>query len=102
MKKGVNAFDFSESANIIATGGTDKIVRVWHRGIMSEPAARLVGHAFTIVDIVINDTDLHIISLSTERVIRVWDIRTHTLLQVGYRDKSLDAFNPLGTMSTRL
>jgi len=98
VSKGVNAFDFSATANVIATGGTDKIVRVWHRGILSEPAARLVGHTFTIVDIVINDADRHIISLSTERVIRVWDIRTLTLLQVHqlvaygrrYIDRSID------------
>jgi len=84
VAKGVNAFDFSPTANIIATGGSDKIVRVWNRGILSEPAARLVGHTFTVTDIVINDTDLHIVSLSAERVIRVWDIRTLSMLQVDY------------------
>ena len=76
------AFDFSPTANVIATGGVDKIVRLWHPGTLREPAARLVGHLFTIVDIVINDVDQHVISLSTARLIRVWDIQTLTLLQV--------------------
>ena len=95
MAKGVNAFDFSPTANIIATGGSDKIVRVWNRGILSEPAARLIGHAFTVTDIVINDIDRHIISLSAERVIRVWDIRTLNMLQV-YSNWSLSAFHHHG------
>ena len=82
VNRGVNAIDFSARANVIAAGGDDKVVRVWHPGTLSEPAGRLVGHTFTIVDIVINDTDQHVISLSTAKIIRVWDIQTFTLLQV--------------------
>ena len=41
-----------------------------------------MGHLFTIVDIACNDRDQHLISLSTARVFRVWDIHTLTCLQV--------------------
>jgi len=76
---------------VIATGGIDKIVRLWHAGILGrgEPTAKLSGHQFTIVDIVINDTDQHVISLSSARVIRVWDMQTLSVLQVGLKEIAL-------------
>ncbi|KAL5008313.1 hypothetical protein ScPMuIL_013894 [Solemya velum] len=82
VPKGLNAFDYCAKANIIATGGVDKIVRVWHPHIFSRPTGKLMGHLFTIVDICCNEKDQHIISLSTARVFRVWDIHTLTCLQV--------------------
>ncbi|XP_064601013.1 WD repeat-containing protein 64-like [Liolophura sinensis] len=82
IPKGVNAFDYCARANIIATGGVDKAIRLWHPHIFSRPTGKLMGHLFTIVDICCNERDQHIISLSTARVIRVWDIHTLTSLQV--------------------
>ncbi|XP_053404636.1 WD repeat-containing protein 64-like isoform X4 [Mercenaria mercenaria] len=82
IHKGVNAFDYCAKANIIATGGVDKVIRVWHPHIFSRPTGKLLGHLFTIVDICCNERDQHIISLSTARVFRVWDIHTLTSLQV--------------------
>nr|KAG5712352.1 hypothetical protein BaRGS_023931 [Batillaria attramentaria] len=82
IPKGVNCFDYCARANIIATGGVDKIIRVWHPHIFSRPTGKLMGHLFTIIDIACNERDQHIISLSTARVFRVWDIHTLTCLQV--------------------
>ncbi|ESP02905.1 hypothetical protein LOTGIDRAFT_230398 [Lottia gigantea] len=82
LSKGVNAFDYCVRANIIATGGVDKIIRVWHPHIWSRPTGKLLGHLFTIVEIVCNQKDQHLISLSTARVFRIWDIHTLTCLQV--------------------
>lgn len=48
-------------------------------------SGKLLGHLFTIVDISCNERDQHIISLSTARVFRVWDIHTLTSLQVGWQ-----------------
>ena len=48
---------------------------------------KLLGHLFTVVDICCNEKDQHIISLSTARVIRVWDIHTLTSLQVSPSDR---------------
>ncbi|KAK6998675.1 WD repeat-containing protein 64 [Biomphalaria glabrata] len=82
IRKGVNCFDLCVRANIIATGGVDKIIRLWHPHIFSRPSGKLIGHLFTISDIAINEADQHIISLSTARVFRIWDIHTLTCLQV--------------------
>ncbi|XP_071162911.1 WD repeat-containing protein 64-like isoform X2 [Mytilus edulis] len=82
IPKGVNCFEYCTKANIIATGGVDKVIRVWHPHIFSRPTGKLLGHLFTIVDICCNEKDQHLISLSTARVFRVWDIHTLTCLQV--------------------
>ncbi|ELT96575.1 hypothetical protein CAPTEDRAFT_219855 [Capitella teleta] len=87
IQKGVNAFAYCARANIIATGGIDKTIRVWHPHIFSRPTGKLMGHLFTIVDISINEKDQHIISLSTARVFRIWDIHTLTSLQMMYNSE---------------
>lgn len=79
----MNAFDFCIKANLIATGGVDRTIRVWHPNIFTAPVGKLVGHLFTIIDLVINQADQYIISLSSARVIRIWDIASMSLLQVG-------------------
>jgi len=61
----------------------DKTIRVWHPNILSRPTGKMVGHLFTIVEIVMNEKDQHVISLSTARVFRVWDSHTLACLQVG-------------------
>ena len=40
IPKGVNAFDYCARANIIATGGVDKVIRVWHPHIWSRPTGK--------------------------------------------------------------
>ncbi|XP_029449875.1 WD repeat-containing protein 64 [Rhinatrema bivittatum] len=82
VPRGVNAFAYCRKANIIATGGFDKVIRLWHPNIFSKPVGKLVGHLYAITEIVINEKDQHIISLSTARGFKVWDIQTLTLLQV--------------------
>ncbi|XP_022089085.1 LOW QUALITY PROTEIN: WD repeat-containing protein 64-like [Acanthaster planci] len=82
IPKGVNCFAFCSHANVIATGGNDKIIRIWHPHIFSRPTGKMIGHLFTIIDIAVNEKDQHVISLSTARVFRVWDIHTLTSLQV--------------------
>ncbi|XP_072032372.1 WD repeat-containing protein 64-like [Amphiura filiformis] len=82
ISKGINCFAFCIRANVIATGGNDKVIRIWHPHIFSRPTGKLIGHLFTIIDIAVNEKDQHVISLSTARVFRVWDIHTLTSLQV--------------------
>ncbi|XP_067942816.1 WD repeat-containing protein 64-like [Watersipora subatra] len=80
--RGVNAFAYSTQANIVASAGTDKIVRLWHPSILAKPTGRLIGHLFTVVAIQFNEKDQHIISLSSARVFRVWCITSMTCLQI--------------------
>ncbi|XP_019382264.1 PREDICTED: WD repeat-containing protein 64 [Gavialis gangeticus] len=82
VPKGVNAFTYCGKANIIVTGGDDKVLRLWHPSINTKPVGKLLGHLFSVMEIVANEKDQHIVSLSSAKVFRVWDIQTLSLLQV--------------------
>nr|XP_036869627.1 WD repeat-containing protein 64 [Manis javanica] len=82
MPRGANTFCYCTKANMIVTGGNDKVLRLWHPNISTKPVGKLVGHMFTITEIVTNEKDQHVISLSSAKVFRVWDIQTLSLLQV--------------------
>ncbi|XP_030724447.2 WD repeat-containing protein 64 [Globicephala melas] len=82
MPRGANTFCYSRKANVIVTGGDDKVLRLWHPNISTKPVGKLVGHMFSITEIVTNETDQHVISLSSAKVFRVWGIQTLSLLQV--------------------
>ncbi|XP_060686828.1 WD repeat-containing protein 64-like [Hemiscyllium ocellatum] len=82
IPRGVNAFDYCVKANTIVTGGEDKILRLWNPNMFSKPKALIYGHTCIITDVVINEADQHIISLSTEGMFRVWDVQTLAVLQV--------------------
>ncbi|KAM9156359.1 WD repeat-containing protein 64 [Pangshura tecta] len=82
VPRGVNAFTYCGKANIIVTGGDDKVLRLWHPNINTKPVGKLLGHLFSVMEIVTNEKDQHIISLSTAKVFRVWDIQTLSLLQI--------------------
>uniref|UniRef100_A0A4W3IUI9 WD repeat domain 64 n=1 Tax=Callorhinchus milii TaxID=7868 RepID=A0A4W3IUI9_CALMI len=80
--RGINTFAYCVKANSLATGGCDKIIRLWNPNIFSKPKAMLLGHQCIITEIAVNEIDQHIISLSTEGMFRIWDIQTLAVLQV--------------------
>nr|XP_056709319.1 WD repeat-containing protein 64 [Euleptes europaea] len=82
VPRGVNAFTYCGKANIIVTGGEDKVLRLWHPNINTKPVGKLMGHLFSIMEIVTNEKDQHIISLSSGKIFRVWDIHTLSLMQI--------------------
>ncbi|XP_073492996.1 WD repeat-containing protein 64 [Phyllobates terribilis] len=82
VPKGVTTFAYCMKANIIATGGADTVIRLWLPNSIVKPMGKLFGHLYAIADIAVNEKDQHIISLSTARGFRVWDIYTLSLLQV--------------------
>ncbi|KAM6217440.1 WD repeat-containing protein 64 [Rhynchocyon petersi] len=82
MPRGANTFCYCTKANVIVTGGDDKVLRLWHPNISTKPVGKLVGHMFSITEVVTNEKDQHVISLSSAKVFRVWDIQTLSLLQV--------------------
>ncbi|XP_062067371.1 WD repeat-containing protein 64-like [Lepus europaeus] len=82
MPRGANTFCYCSKANVIVTGGEDKVLRLWHPNISTKPVGKLVGHMFSITEIVTNEKDQHVISLSSAKVFKVWDIQTLSLLQV--------------------
>ncbi|XP_034284156.1 WD repeat-containing protein 64 isoform X1 [Pantherophis guttatus] len=67
VPRGVNTFTYCVKANIVVTGGEDKILRLWHPNINTKPVGKLMGHLFSITEIVTNEKDQYIISLSTAK-----------------------------------
>ncbi|KAM9563204.1 LOW QUALITY PROTEIN: WD repeat-containing protein 64 [Guaruba guarouba] len=82
VPKGVNAFTYCRKAKFIVTGGNDKYLHLWHPAVNSKPSGKLLGHPHSIVEIVTNEKDQHVISLSSAKIFRVWDVQTLSLLQV--------------------
>ncbi|XP_031448292.1 WD repeat-containing protein 64 isoform X2 [Phasianus colchicus] len=82
VPRGVNAFTYCGKAKVIVTGGHDKLLRLWHPYINTRPTGKLSGHQHSIVEIVTNEKDQHVISLSFAKIFIVWDLQTLSMLQV--------------------
>eukprot|EP00002_Diphylleia_rotans_P021738 TRINITY_DN4239_c0_g1_i5.p1 TRINITY_DN4239_c0_g1~~TRINITY_DN4239_c0_g1_i5.p1 ORF type:complete len:926 (+),score=164.12 TRINITY_DN4239_c0_g1_i5:48-2825(+) len=78
--KGVNCFDWSGPLKCIASCGLDKVIKLWNPYI-SKPTVSLVGHVSTVLKVVFNDKLAHIISLSADKQIKVWDAQTYRCIQ---------------------
>ncbi|KAI8914980.1 WD40-repeat-containing domain protein [Powellomyces hirtus] len=81
VPKGIKCFEFCRRPSFLVTGGRDKIIRLWNPYVLSKPAGTLHGHSAAIVNISINHDEGHIISLSEDRVIKVWNARSLNCLQ---------------------
>ncbi|OXB80325.1 UNVERIFIED_CONTAM: hypothetical protein H355_013723 [Colinus virginianus] len=73
VPRGVNAFTYCGKAEVIVTGGHDKLLRLWNPNVNTRPTGKLSGHLHSIVEIVTNEKDQHVISLSSAKV---WDLQT--------------------------
>ncbi|KAL3152253.1 hypothetical protein ABBQ32_001332 [Trebouxia sp. C0010 RCD-2024] len=78
--QGVRAVDWSKAYSFIASGGLDRSVMLWNP-FQLQSMATLQGHAAAITHITINERSNQIISLSSDKVIKVWDIRNNRCLQ---------------------
>ncbi|XP_073511852.1 cilia- and flagella-associated protein 337-like isoform X2 [Phyllobates terribilis] len=80
VKRGVKTFDFSKEANILITGGLDRVVRIWNPYVPSWPTGLLRGHSSPITYLNIGDENTKIYSVSTDCSVMVWDTENHTCL----------------------
>ncbi|XP_068151676.1 WD repeat-containing protein on Y chromosome [Drosophila tropicalis] len=78
---GVTTFFVAESHNIVVTGGPDTFVRIWDVYIPTEPSAILTGHNGGIVMVFVQPEENKVYSLDYQKIIKVWDLQEHTLLQ---------------------
>ncbi|PNW80352.1 hypothetical protein CHLRE_07g313850v5 [Chlamydomonas reinhardtii] len=78
--KGVNSVDWSSLYKFVVTGSLDRRVIMWNP-FSQKPLAVLSGHNAAVTGVVVNDRDNQIISLSTDHIIKIWDIRNHKCIQ---------------------
>eukprot|EP01062_Namystynia_karyoxenos_P078692 TRINITY_DN8152_c0_g1_i2.p1 TRINITY_DN8152_c0_g1~~TRINITY_DN8152_c0_g1_i2.p1 ORF type:complete len:1695 (+),score=441.43 TRINITY_DN8152_c0_g1_i2:95-5086(+) len=76
----VYSLDWSEQLKIIATCGTERHVHIWNPFI-SKPVFRLQGMTASLVHVRMNERDHQIITLSSDKCIKVWDVRTFRCMQ---------------------
>lgn len=81
VNKGVLTFDYSQSLNIIVTGGMDYMLRVWNPYVNNKAIVLLKGHTKPVTHVIINDDRNQVISVDKGRSIRVFELRDQTCLQ---------------------
>jgi WD40 repeat protein len=74
--KGVYSFDWCHAHSMMISGGVERDIMLWH-GSTGHKIGSLVGHASSISNVCV-DNNLHeVISLSTDKTIKIWDLRTN-------------------------
>ncbi|XP_070846027.1 cilia- and flagella-associated protein 337 [Chaetodon trifascialis] len=81
FKQGAKCFDYSESLQLMVTGGCDRAVRLWSRFVTARPVATLLGHRTAVLDVAIYQPVGQILSYSRDAELRVWDISSHHCLK---------------------
>jgi WD40 repeat protein len=85
-KKGVHCWCWCASYKFFASGGLDRQIVIWNpytqRSITS-----LQGHNASIMDVLVNEAQHQLVSLSVDKVVKVWDIRNYRCIQT-FTDKT--------------
>ncbi|EDO44327.1 predicted protein [Nematostella vectensis] len=81
IPQGVNAFDYNEKANLVATAGVNHHVCLWNPYVISKPVGVLRGHMQSVVAVHFIESRGQLISLSKDKVLRIWDTHLQVCLQ---------------------
>uniref|UniRef100_A0A8C5LZ13 WD repeat-containing protein 64 n=1 Tax=Leptobrachium leishanense TaxID=445787 RepID=A0A8C5LZ13_9ANUR len=79
--KGVATFEYCVQANLIATAGPDKFIRLWDIQYSKKPLRILHGHSASIIELAINEEDQHLISATRTGEFLVWNLQKFKILQ---------------------
>jgi WD40 repeat protein len=78
--KGAKTFDFSAEHNILATGGMDRVLRLWNPYVPSKPIGMLRGHNGPIMKLAICESESRVYTISTDKTVKVWHIQDQSCL----------------------
>ena len=76
----VCCIDYNPNAKLIVSSGPEREISLWNPFI-SQPLALLSGHLTPIVGIAFNPQDNQVISMSADKCVKIWDLRTLKLFQ---------------------
>lgn len=79
-QKGVNSFVYSTKSRIVASCGEERHIIMWDP-FTRKAITYLYGHNTSVQDLTINDDKNHLISLGTDKTVKVWDFRTYNCIQ---------------------
>eukprot|EP01062_Namystynia_karyoxenos_P080483 TRINITY_DN8685_c0_g1_i1.p1 TRINITY_DN8685_c0_g1~~TRINITY_DN8685_c0_g1_i1.p1 ORF type:complete len:1509 (+),score=324.09 TRINITY_DN8685_c0_g1_i1:92-4618(+) len=90
-RQAVCSFDWDQEKKVIAACGPERDVYLWNPFITS-PLAKLSGHLKNVVGCVFNTIDQQLITMSQDKCIKVWDMRTQKIFQSFFdeKEKSVD------------
>ncbi|OQR98474.1 hypothetical protein ACHHYP_08582 [Achlya hypogyna] len=80
-KKGVFDLVWSSSSRFIASCGMERDISIWNPYSSQRASATLKGHLASVLHLACDDDNFQIISVSSDNVFKVWDIRNHRCLQ---------------------
>ncbi|XP_032899089.1 uncharacterized protein LOC116984909 [Amblyraja radiata] len=80
ISKGAKTFDFCKENNLVATGGLDKIVRLWNPHLPRRPIGMLQGHSSPVIFLNIDEGTHRLFSIALDKIIKVWDIEDQICL----------------------
>lgn len=92
----LDALDFSQDGRWLATGGRDKMVRVWDM-LTGANTLMLAGHTDWVTDVHFNQDGTRLISGGQDHSVRVWDTRTYSqTLTLEHHERAVTgvAFSP--------
>jgi len=72
--KGIRTWDWSRQYNIFCSGGVERVISLWSP-FVSKPVGSLIGHASSIQQVLTNERQNQIVSLGSDKTVRVWDVR---------------------------
>lgn len=85
-KKGVHCWCWCASYKFFASGGLDRQIVIWNP-YTQKAMNSLQGHNASIMDVLVNEGQHQLISLSVDKVVKVWDIRNYRCMQT-FTDKT--------------
>jgi len=85
-KKGVHSWCWCKSYKFFASGGLDRQIIIWNP-YTQKAMNFLQGHNASILDVLVNESQAQLISLSVDKVVKVWDIRNYRCIQT-FTDKT--------------
>lgn len=78
--RGVYGFDVCKAYDFIASCGVERDIMLWNP-YTGTSIGVLTGHTASVQKVIVNDDDNQLISLSTDKVIKIWDLRSNKCMQ---------------------
>jgi WD40 repeat protein len=72
-QKGINSFVYSQKWKIIASCGEERFICAWCPITLS-CLAYLRGHTTSVQDVAMNEDRNHLISLGSDKTVKIWDV----------------------------
>ena len=86
--RGVYSFDYSRSYNFIVSCGLERSILLWNP-FTGRSIGTLQGHTASVQDVIVNEQDSQLVSVSIDKVIKIWEytgqkigsLLSHTILR---------------------